>query len=154
MSRASISAVNGLAAAADRAPSVFAASEVRSKPYFRLEEGVAAVGIPMESIGSAECEESAIPAIGISHTFATVIRKRQAQERPKALKAEIDAKYQVLDDEAKANGTFVSLREAKVAEYHSRNVSFPTYGYANRLVEETFYGNVGERLSVAKKDLK
>lgn len=30
------------------------------EPYFRLEEGVAAVRIPMESIGSAECEESAI----------------------------------------------------------------------------------------------
>jgi hypothetical protein len=47
VSRASISAVNGLAAAADRAPSVFAASEVRSKSYFRPEEGVAAVRIPM-----------------------------------------------------------------------------------------------------------
>lgn len=94
-----------------------------------------------------------LPAIGISHTFATVIRKRQAQERAKALKAEIDAKYQVLEDEAKVNDTFVSLREAKVAEYNSRNLSFPTYDYASRLVEETFYGNVGERLTVAKKDL-
>ena len=49
-----------------------------------------------------------LPAIGISHTFATVIRKRQAQERAKALKAEIDAKYQVLEDEAKGNDTFVA----------------------------------------------
>jgi hypothetical protein len=50
-----------------------------------------------------------LPAIGISHTFATVIRKRQAQERAKAHKAEIDAKYQLLEDEAKANGTFTAL---------------------------------------------
>ncbi|WP_104174856.1 hypothetical protein [Arthrobacter sp. Y81] len=82
-----------------------------------------------------------------------MIRKRQAQDRAKALKTEIDAEYNGLEEEAKANGTFISLREAKVADYRSRNLPFPTYGYANRLVEQTLYGNVGGRLSVAKKAL-
>jgi hypothetical protein len=95
-----------------------------------------------------------LPAIGIGHTFWTVIQKRKAQDRAQALKKEIDAKYERLEEDAKAKGESTSdLREARVEEYRARNIPFPTWGYQQKLVEETFYGNVGERLSVAKKDL-
>ncbi|WP_350002549.1 hypothetical protein [Pseudarthrobacter sp. WHRI 8279] len=91
-----------------------------------------------------------LPAIGIGHTFVTVIQKRQAQDRARALKAEIDAKYERLQE---ANGHSVDLYNAKISEYRTRNVPFATNAFATSLVEEAFYGNVGERLSVAKKDL-